>query len=212
MKQYDLDIVIVGDHTLELTKQTYKSAVEQSTLTSIKIIVEPYQGYNRSLNLGAAKGDAPYIAFCNNDLIFHKGWDEVLLIAMKARGVESASPLCPRTHHQWWTKGLPTQTVHGNEAGKYLAGWCFVWSRALWEQHPHDERQEFWCADNATEMTLQKHKIDHILVPGSKVDHLQSTMLNEIKKTDPARYDALTRGEVKKFNRNYGQNKFNWGT
>ena len=52
--------------------------------------------YNRVLNDGIRRTNAPYVLLCNNDLEFHKGFAGKLLPAFYA--CDSLSPYCPISH------------------------------------------------------------------------------------------------------------------
>jgi hypothetical protein len=163
--------------------------------------------YNRELN-HLAKGESnPYIAFCNNDLVFTKGWAKELIDCMQESGADSASPFCPVAHYA--IHGEPKwRYKQGYHTRKYLAGWCFVMKRDFWEKNKLPEEYSFWCADNATELMLRQKKAKHILCSKSIVKHLggkTTALLDEDTK------NAYTVGNVKKWNRNTGENKFNYG-
>ena len=203
-----IDIVIVGD-----MNDTTKACIStlKNNYYDNKLFVVPFEGYNKSLNNGAKKGDNKYIAFCNNDLEFTYGWDRIVDLFMFDDRVVSASPWCPKTHRQWWGNEIPKEIVIGTQTGKIVAGWCLVLKRSWWEEMGgFDERMEFYCCDNSYTMQLEAAGKKHALVPGSEVIHTQSVTLNTLKGTP--RYEQLTRGEVKKFNRLYNQNLFGWGT
>ncbi len=200
-----IDIVIVGD----------KNEITEACLNSLKmecsIFIEPFEGYNRSLNNGAKKGGSKYIAFCNNDLEFTLGWDLHIVEALKSDKIVSASPWCPKTHKQWWGNEIPKENVIGTQTGKIVAGWCLVLKREWWEEmRGFDERLEFYCCDNSYTHQLETANKKHALIMASQVIHLGSLTLNQFKGTQ--KYDDLTMGEVRKYNRFYNKNLFNAGT
>ena len=200
-----IDIVIVGD----------KNEITRTCLNSLKmecsIFIEPFDGYNKSLNNGAKKGGSKYIAFCNNDLEFTLGWDLHIVEALKSEKIVSASPWCPKTHRQWWGNEIPKENVIGTQTGKIVAGWCLVLKREWWEEmRGFDERLEFYCCDNSYTHQLEEANKKHALIMASEVVHLGSLTLNQFKGTQ--KYDDLTMGEVRKYNRLYNKNLFNAGT
>ncbi len=200
-----IDIVIVGD----------QNEITEACLNSLKmecsIFIEPFEGYNRSLNNGAKKGGSDLIAFCNNDLEFTKGWDLHIVEALKSDKIVSASPWCPKTHRQWWGNEVPKENVIGTQTGKIVAGWCLVLKREWWEEmRGFDERLEFYCCDNSYTHQLEEANKKHALIMASQVIHLGSLTLNQFKGTQ--KYDDLTMGEVRKYNRLYNKNLFNAGT
>ncbi len=202
-----IDIVIVGDISDSITKACMNS-LDQS---KFDITVVPYQGYNKSLNYGAKVGEQKYIAFCNNDLEFTNDWDIPIIEALDNSDIASASPWCPNTHRQWWGNEVPKENVIGTQTGKIVAGWCLVLKRSWWEEMGgFDERLEFFCCDNSYTHQLEAANKKHGLIMASQVIHLGSLTLNQFKGTQ--KYDDLTIGEVRKYNRLYNKNLFNAGT
>ena len=207
-----IDIVIVGDINSPITDRCVDSLKEESTVIDhANIFIEPYVGYNKSLNNGAKKGKQKYIAFCNNDIQFTKGWDIDILEALKSDIVVSASAWCPLTHHQWWGNEVPLGNIIGTQTGKIVTGWFLMLKRKWWVgMGGFDERLEFFCCDNSYTIQLERAGKKHVLVVGVEIKHYQSSTLNQFKGT--AKYDELTMGQVKVFNRLYNQNLFNAGT
>jgi GT2 family glycosyltransferase len=188
-----------------MTRNTIESL---KTKHKVSLFVESFtvnNGYNAALNAGISKGKNPIIAACNNDLMFHDGAVDTLV---KALGVyDSVSPWCPRTHFQYGWKQKPTQPVGGYQIGKELAGWCIFLRRETWERiEGFDERLKFWCCDNAYAEQLKIAKLSHALIPFAQVTHLQSQTL----KRQPADvYEKLTKFELDKFYKIYGNKKSN---
>lgn len=162
--------------------------------------------YNRFLNIGAAHGYNEYIAFCNNDIIFQQGWTRIT-DTMRRKRVESASPYCSFTGKEYRIKAN-SGTIHGYEVRRLFCGWCYVWTRSLWERIGKPTTYDFWCSDNEVSDMLRRNHVRHLLDTSSHVDHLGSKTLN---KQSRQRYDELTLAEVRKWNRNTGENKFGWG-
>ena len=136
-------------------------------------------GYHRSMNHGVAHGAAEYVCMCNNDLFFHPGWATEMLAAFAADpGLMSASPYCQYFHGS----RLPDpgeRTIAGYVNGVHATGWCLFVRRALFYTIGKlDERFCFWYCDDDYRMTLQDHRIRHVLVTGSRVDHLESQTIN----------------------------------
>lgn len=168
--------------------------------------MEPFEGYNKSLNNGFKKTTCDIVVFCNNDLIFNKGWFEPLKKSLET--LDSVSPWCPKTHWQWW-KDRPTGVERGYQVGKHIAGWCIATKRKTIEIiGGFDERLSFWCCDNAYSEQLKDRGLIHALVIHSHVTHLQSQTLNKV---DKAKYRELTNNQIKVFNRLYKKNLFNAG-
>jgi hypothetical protein len=165
----------------------------------------PYN-YNKCLNDGARQGTSPYIAFCNNDLVFTPGWTKITT-TMQKQHIASASPICPKTAAEYGLKPN-TGTWRGHDVRKLFCGWCFVWERKLWERYNHDEDFGFWTADNASARTIKRKGIKHHLDTNVTVHHIQSaTLLTLDKETQ----QELTFGQIKKYNRKYRENLFNMG-
>lgn len=142
------------------------------------LYLPPPFNYHRYMNHGIAKGDAAFVAICNNDLHFHEGWASSLLQAFAADPeLVSASPACS-LHHP--ANGFPLYS--GNHYGygvlKEISGWCLVFRRCMLKvTGPLDERFYFWYADDDYSLTLQSHGLKHALVSTSVVDHLDSRTL-----------------------------------
>ena len=205
-----IDIVLVGDLN-SITKHCIRSI--ESTCDNANIIVEPFQGYNKSLNNGAAKGNNEFIAFCNNDLEFLPNWDKPLIKGLNFNF--SVSPWCPRTHKDWWGRYEPVSMYRSYEVGKALAGWFIMMRRDSFERlGGFDERLEFWASDNSYAEQLKAIKksnpnfiSDHALIPQSKVIHFQSQTLNKL---DRRKYKQFTSDQITKFEKLYNTKlKFN---
>lgn len=208
-----IDIVIVGDINSPITDRCVDTLIESSQVVDhANIFITPFVGYNRSLNAGAKEGVSKLIAFCNNDLDFQIGWDVAIIAALKAQDkIVSASPWCPKTHRQWWGNEVPKGNIVGVQTGKIVSGWCLVLKRSWWEEMGgFDERLEFFCCDNSYTHQLEAANKRHGLIMASQVIHLGSQTLDQFKGTQ--KYDDLTMGEVRKYNRLYNKNLFNAGT
>lgn len=226
-----IDVVIVSDgknDNLRLLTQNaiFSARGEEHNLFVRVIVIEKQeveyeltevfrqQGdccYNKFLNEGAAKGNADYIAFCNNDLLFEENWAYKIISEMEKEGVSSACPYSPISNIKNNT-GIKRNSGNyfGYEIRKEFCGWCFVWKRELWNNIKLDERINFWCSDNAVCEQLKENNERHILVTSSIVHHVNngSTTLNTVH---PAKRKELTHDEIKKFNRLYNQNLFSFG-
>lgn len=196
-KHPEVDIILVGDNN-----RTTKNCIS-SIRDNVNIVVEPFDGYNKSLNEGAKKCKGEYIAFCNNDLIFKEGWLLPLIDALN--NYDSVSPWCSLTHHQWWNKAKPNNIYTSYEVGKCIAGWFIMMKRKTWEEiGGFDERFSFWYADNSFAEQLKSNGLRHALVSKSVVDHLQSQTL---KQQGGTRQKELTKDQEKVFKKHYGRGK-----
>lgn len=161
-------------------------------------------GYNKYLNIGIKMTNSPYVALCNSDLTFKKGWSEQLISVMeKYDTVYSCSPWCPEILGDN-TKHI-MQIYPGFEIRKHFAGWCILQKRTLYDIIGLlDERFKFWYADNDLALTIQKHNLQHVLVPASVVHHHS----NNIGKTA----EALSEDEINNFTQvQYKIFKDKWG-
>jgi len=193
----DLSIVIISDakdvYHLELTKSAINSIIKNSDPNIKKeiIIVENnkdvkyentitiYQegefNYNKYLNFGTSHSSGEYIAFCNNDLWFHKYWDQKLLETMKRKKIGSASPLstfkCGHASIYAKTDGVRP----GYSIGQQFLGWCFVLHRGVYDKIKGlDETYTFWRSDQAVIDQLIKNNIRHYIICSSVVDHVNN--------------------------------------
>lgn len=173
--------------------------------------------YNKFLNRGAkqlinflTEDMAPfpdYLAFCNNDLVFHTGWSGIVE-EMRRKGYRSASPWCPNTHPRYH-KDTNQKIIQGAWTRKNLAGWCFIWETALWKELGGlNEDYTFFCSDNATEKQLRENKVAHALFRDFEVTHLGSQTL----KTASREFKEFhCNDQVRKWNRENNTNMFNLG-
>lgn len=168
---------------------------------------EPFN-YNKFMNTGAMITNSEYIAFCNNDLVFEKGWATNLLKAMEEHNLDSASPLCKSArYHKIFTPN--GRVVIGNRTSVEFAGWCFVMRRKAWHTIKGlDEDFGFWCADDATVEQLKQHNLRHGLVTNSIVQHLEESTLKTVSKDEK---EQMTFVQVKKFNRKYDKDVWGMG-
>ena len=140
--------------------------------------------YNRTMNECRKHhlfDDCDYIALCNNDLLFEKGWATALIEAMKEQGVMSACPMEPRVHKEVkFTDGI--HEGHEVTSGyRPVAGWCIFQDLRIYNVIKDlDECVEFWHSDTVYGSQLAKHKVKHILVEGSKVHHLTSQTIDRL--------------------------------
>jgi len=220
----NISIVIISDARLnsQVTKDCIISLSNQDIYEIIVVeskvgitysgakTVYPPKGwdfnYNKFLNYGASFASGYYIAFCNNDLIFHKEWWGRMHSNMLKHNVKSASPICPNTHKEFGYT-ISDKVVVGRSIRQHIAGWCLVLDR-IWfiRMGGFDERFAFWCADNSYGEQLKKFNENHLLDCSSIVHHIQSVSLNKL---DDKTKDDYTRKQVIKFNRQFNQNIFN---
>lgn len=143
--------------------------------------------YNKCLNLGMKYAKHDFIALCNNDLLFRRGWAKNIIDAMKIGKYLSASPYDRSTNL--------TGCREGYRIGKDVKGWCIVIRRELLGIIGELATPvTFWFSDNAYADQLKKHNVKHALCYDSVVHHIGSKTLM----SKPGRRD-LTTGQGKKY-------------
>lgn len=161
----------------------------------------PY-GYHKFLNFGRKKGNAPWVALCNNDLFFHKNWFSEIIKASKLfPDVLSFSPICPHTQPLYGIN-INTGYYKGYNIRKEISGWCIVQKREIYNKIGDlDENFYHWYCDNDYAMTLMSNNIPHILVTSSIVEHHNKNIgktTEQVIKTEEELY-RLTNGSYSIF-------------
>lgn len=155
--------------------------------------------YNACLNYGILHTETEYIALCNNDLIFDKGWQSIEA-TMKKHNALSASPYSMYNTHRHGYR--PDKSVHeGYWIGHELLGWCIVIHRDLIGIIGKlDERYNFWCSDNAYSDQIAAAGVKHILDCGSMVNHIGggSKTLKTLPRSEYFNYTVNTYNEYAK--------------
>uniref|UniRef100_A0A6M3KHF9 Putative glycosyltransferase n=1 Tax=viral metagenome TaxID=1070528 RepID=A0A6M3KHF9_9ZZZZ len=128
-------------------------------------------GYNKYCNLGRKAGKAPWVALCNNDIMFHPGWATIMLAAHKQfPQFRSMSPWCPRTMGD--VNGKQGTLLEGYQIRNHVAGWCLFHERGIYDAIGDlDEKIRFWYADNDYALLIEKNGIKHCVVPDALVTH-----------------------------------------
>jgi len=143
--------------------------------------------YNRCLNVGLQMSEAPYVAMCNNDLIFHNQW---LTKCIKAMGTKYHS--CSPWNH--YCRGLAVKEGYGVK--REVLGWCLVAKRSLINKIDSlDEDCDFWYSDNIYIEQVKRTGLTHCLVYGAHVTPLGSKTLIGGRRNS----QALTRAQRQKF-------------
>ncbi len=204
---HTVDIIILSyaknDYLKGITQQAIDSLMtsEDPKLVQFNVLViesnkdlSPYQypqartiypapkfGFHRYLNIGIKMTSNPFVCLCNNDLIFEKHWASEILRAMEQDPLLlSASPFCPRFHHErhFIRYAKPLLGYKDNQA---LVGWCIFVRRAIFDTIGElDERFEFWYCDWDYAKTLQHYGIRHCLISSSFVTHLSGESLRTL--------------------------------
>jgi len=149
-------------------------------------------GFNKYLNIGIKQTHSPYMALCNNDLIFHKHWATEILKAMDTDpNLISATPYCSTFHTR---EGFEAEgQIKEGYFGTFV-GWCFFVKREVFDTIGLlDEKFNFWYADADYCQLLLKHKIKNALVPLSRVTHLGSESLKSATDKDQKKLTQLPR-------------------
>ncbi|HTA81770.1 MAG TPA: glycosyltransferase [Bacteroidia bacterium] len=152
---------------------------------------EPFN-YNQCLNNGAIMGNAEFICFTNNDVLFPKGFANRVVEEMREKNLDTLSVL----------------NQHGYCHPSIISGFCFVMRRSAWLKIGKlNTDYRFWCADNVTSEQIKQH---HLREGRSdiKVFHGTSVTLNKL---DAETREEYTRTCVRQFNHDYDKNVLNLG-
>jgi len=154
--------------------------------------------YNANCNLGAREGQAKWIMFSNNDMVFQDGYLHHLLAANHP----IVSTHCPNDPRQ---RGLQDNEI-GTQNGRHFSGWNFMMSRELWIMIGGlSEEFKFWFSDDVTIWQIQQQGITPMIATKAIAHHLGSTTF---KNLDSQKKDEYTWEMTDKFNKMSGQNKF----
>ena len=160
--------------------------------------------FNRFNNIGMQLGNAKWVVFSNNDVIFHPGWFSAMM------AVHAIQPrircFCPVDAVSKYT---PAGTFGADESFRIghlvrvtFTGWCFAVQRSvLKEIGPFDERFDYYFADDDFTMHLRKQDILNAAVPAAHVTHLAHVT---------SRKTSLDSSEKFKYDQKAFQNK--WGS
>lgn len=234
MTRNKVDVIIISDaknlEVLEVTRKCLDSLIRSSITNTFNIVVIESQkdvfyedcnsykwdhkvkthhpdeefGYNKFLNIGIKMTSSPYIALCNSDLTFKKGWSEQIVSVMERYGdVYSASPFCPEVHGS--NEKHFSQVYLGYEIRKEFCGWCIMQKRIIYDIIGLlDERFKFWYADNDLALTIQKHNLQHVLVPASVVHHHSNNIGKTAEALSEDEINNFTQGQYKIFKDKWG--------
>jgi GT2 family glycosyltransferase len=229
-----MDVVMVSDGSNSSLMQMTQHAIDSIAGDEVNIIVlekaptvrynnadtflqrQPFN-YNQCLNDGASMGNAEFICFTNNDVLFPKEFVREVMEQM-------LSPLPPKGFCPKPLKGLlippsggqgaeyadvlSVRNQHGYIHEEIISGFCFVMRRSAWNKIGGLNTQyKFWCADNVTSEQIKQHKLREVR-SDIKVAHLTSASL---KFLDPSTQEDYTRSCVKQFNKDFNQNVLNIG-
>lgn len=165
-------------------------------------------GFHRFFNIGIEHTDGEYIAFCNNDIIFHKGWFSAIReVANSHRRFLCFSPIDDSGDYPKMTpEALPREKAFykGWEHQKHFAPWCFVWKRKVFDiTGPFDETIDFYGADCDELNMMSRNALWGVVCPKSVVNHLagQTAIVKQSREDDTYRitdYDKYPLTEFEK--------------
>lgn len=171
----------------------------------VRIIVpEEKFGFHRFFNIGLEQTSGEFVAFCNNDIVFQKGWWSAIMKVKKEHlrfmcfsPVDSSYPMMAEEI------AIGREYTIGWENKRHFAAWCFVWERKVFKTIGlFDETFDFYSADDDELQTLHYWAIPNVLVTDSEVKHLSQVVtkkegINKYAVTDKERY-PLSEYEIKR--------------
>ena len=233
--KYKLSVIILSyaldDDIYNLNKQAIESLLSSEVWPSgsLQILLiesnkeNPYQypypnvevlipnekfGFHRFFNIGIEHTDGEYIAFCNNDIIFRKGWFSAIReVANSHRRFLCFSPIDDSGDYPKMSpEALPREKAfyRGWEHQKHFAPWCFVWKRKVFDiTGPFDETIDFYGADCDEQNIMSRNALWSVVCTKSVVDHLagQTAVVKQSGKDDKYRitdYDKYPLTEFEK--------------
>lgn len=161
-------------------------------------------GFHRFFNIGLDNTSGEFVAFCNNDIVFEKGWWSAI------QKVKAQHPnfICFSPVDRGYSM-MAEEIAKGNEYEigwtnkRHFAAWCFVWERKVFKTIGRfDETFDFYSADDDELQTLHYWAIPNVLVTGSEVKHLSQVVtkkvgINKYAVTDKEKY-PLSEYEIKR--------------
>ncbi len=173
----------------------------------VKVLVpDEVFNFHRFFNIGLSQTQGEFIAFCNNDIVFTKGWFTAILeVKQKHPEFMCFSPL-DRSYPLMGEDSLPSTNDYyiGWENKKHFAAWCFVWEREVFDIiGQFDEKFDFYCADDDELQTLRYYAIPNVVVTRSEVKHLSQVVTKKESAThshkivDRDKY-PLTKEEIRR--------------
>lgn len=188
----------VGSEYFNITVVESQPHIDYSDIRTLHI--NEAFSYNGHSNKAIALGESEWVGVFNNDLVFDKDW----YVELMKYKYDSMSPKCYITRTQA-TFGAVTK---GYRTAQELSGWAIVMRRAVWNEIGGlDEAVSFWCSDDAYREQLINAKIDHYLIPTSKVNHLGGGS-NTLKTVDKQTNQKMTMDQVDIYNKKYNKHMF----
>ena len=186
MTQQAINSIVAGNvNVIVLEKDKHTKYANADTFLQR----EPFN-YNQCLNDGATMGNAKFICFTNNDVVFPKGFVERAINEMETWDV------------------LSFKNQHDYIHPEIISGFCFIMRRSAWTKVGGlNTNYRFWCADNVTTEQIKEHGLKHKR-SDIKVFHGTSITLNKL---DAATHEEYTRTCVRQFNHDYDKNVLGMG-
>ena len=186
-----------------LIESNRESAYEYDERVRVMMPEEEF-GFHRFFNIGLENTSGEFVAFCNNDIVFKKGWWSAIQKVkadypkyMCFSPVDSSYPMMAEEI----AKGR--DYVIGWENKRHFAAWCFVWERKVFKTIGRfDETFDFYSADDDELQTLHYWAIPNVLVTESEVRHLSQVVtkkvgINKYAVTNKEKY-PLSEYEIKR--------------
>jgi GT2 family glycosyltransferase len=152
----------------------------------VQVIIpeEPFN-FHAYLNMGIKLSDTDFVALCNNDIVFSKGWyTEILKVKSGRKDFLCFSPI-DRDYKTMSEELFPGNKDYyiGWDNKYHFAAWCFVLDRTIFKiTGMLDETFNFYSADDDFLMTLRKYALKNVLVTKSHVKHLSQQVTQKIGK------------------------------
>lgn len=162
--------------------------------------------FHRFFNKGLSHTDGEFVAFCNNDIVFEKGWFSAIMDVKKRNPKFMCFSPLDRSYPMMGEETLPSSKDYyiGWENKKHFAAWCFVWERKVFDIIGlFDETFDFYSADDDELQTLRYYAIPNVVVSHSEVKHLSQVVtkkdaqVNKYKIDDHEKY-PLTENEIRR--------------
>jgi GT2 family glycosyltransferase len=229
-----MDVVMVSDGTNPALMQMTQNAINSIAADDVNIIVlekspaikynnadtflqkQPFN-YNECLNEGALMGNAEFICFTNNDVVFPERFVEQVIASLPSEGgfKESFSnkntnlvSIPPLEGGEAVWDVLSVKNQHGYIHPEIISGFCFVMRRSAWNKICKLKTDyKFWCADNVTSEQIKEHGLKEVR-SDIQVTHLTSVSLRHL---DDATREDYTHNCVRAFNKDYDKNLLNMG-
>jgi len=122
-----------GEPEVLLIESNRESAYKYDRRVRVLMPEEKF-GFHRFFNIGLDHTSGEFVAFCNNDIVFEKGWWNAIMKVktqhpkfMCFSPVDSSYPLMAEEI----AKGK--DYVIGWENKRHFAAWCFVWERKIFK-------------------------------------------------------------------------------